>query len=96
VVNAFAAVLDPPRPVARRVNGSTPPPLPPTGGGDDDDGERDPRRPGLDNARLATMFFIAAEIMFFAGLVSAYFVLRMGAAQWPGSTRSCCSARASP
>ena len=29
------------------------------------------------------MFFIAAEVMFFAGLVSAYFVLRMGAAQWP-------------
>jgi heme/copper-type cytochrome/quinol oxidase subunit 3 len=29
------------------------------------------------------MFFIAAEIMFFAGLISAYFVLRTGAAQWP-------------
>jgi heme/copper-type cytochrome/quinol oxidase subunit 3 len=57
--------------------------VPPTGGGDDDDREREPRRPGLENARLATMFFIAAEIMFFAGLVSAYFVLRMGAAQWP-------------
>jgi heme/copper-type cytochrome/quinol oxidase subunit 3 len=75
-------VLDPPRPVARRVNGSVPP-LPPTGGGDDDDRDREPRRPGLENARLATMFFIAAEVMFFAGLISAYFVLRMGAAQWP-------------
>jgi cytochrome c oxidase subunit 3 len=70
-------------PVVRRTNGRVPPPLPPTGGGDDD--ERDPqrRRPQLENARLATMFFIAAEVMFFAGLVSAYFVLRMGAAQWP-------------
>ncbi len=29
------------------------------------------------------MFFIAAEVMFFAGLISSYFVLRMGAAQWP-------------
>jgi heme/copper-type cytochrome/quinol oxidase subunit 3 len=29
------------------------------------------------------MFFIAAEIMFFAGLISAYLVLRVGAAQWP-------------
>jgi heme/copper-type cytochrome/quinol oxidase subunit 3 len=77
-----SAVLDPPRPVARRVNGSVPPP-PPTGGGDDDDRDREPRRPGLENARLATMFFIAAEVMFFAALVSAYFVLRMGAAQWP-------------
>jgi cytochrome c oxidase subunit III len=87
MVSAFAAaaspVLDPPRPVVRRANGSMPPPLPPTGGGDD--GDRDPefRGPGLENARLATMFLIAGEVMFFAGLVSAYFVLRMGAAQWP-------------
>jgi heme/copper-type cytochrome/quinol oxidase subunit 3 len=29
------------------------------------------------------MFLIAGEIMFFAGLVSAYFVLRSAAAQWP-------------
>ena len=84
MVSAFAAVLDPPRPVVRRANGGVPPPLPPPGGGgDDDDREREPRRRGLDNARLATMFFIAAEVMFFAGLISAYFVLRMGAAQWP-------------
>jgi heme/copper-type cytochrome/quinol oxidase subunit 3 len=60
-----------------------PPPPPPTGGGDGDDRDREPRRRGLDNARLATMFFIAAEVMFFAGLISSYFILRMGAAQWP-------------
>ena len=83
MVTAFAAVLDPPRPTRRRVNGRIPPPLPPTGGGDDDDRDPQPRRPGLENARLATMFFIAAEVMFFAGLISAYFVLRMGAGQWP-------------
>jgi len=64
------------------VNGRLPPPEPPTGGGDDDNRDQPPRR-GLDNARLATMFFIAAEIMFFAGLISAYLVLRVGAAQWP-------------
>lgn len=29
------------------------------------------------------MFLIAGEIMFFAGLVSSYFVLRAAAAQWP-------------
>jgi len=81
-VTALGSVLDPPRPVVRRVNGRVPPPEPPTGGGDDDDRERPPRR-GLDNARLATMFLIAGEVMFFAGLISAYFVLRMGAAQWP-------------
>ena len=81
-MSAFAAVLDPPRPVIRRVNGSVPPPLPPTGGDDDHDREP-PRRRGLDNARLATMFLIAGEVMFFAGLISAYLVLRAGAAQWP-------------
>ena len=64
------------------MNGRLPPPEPPTGGGDDDNRDQPPRR-GLDNARLATMFFIAAEIMFFAGLISAYLVLRVGAAQWP-------------
>jgi heme/copper-type cytochrome/quinol oxidase subunit 3 len=79
---AFAAVLDPPRPVVRRINGRVPPPVPPTGGGGDDDRDPPPRR-GLENARLATMFFIAAEVMFFAGLISAYLVLRVGAAQWP-------------
>ena len=81
-MTAFAAVLDPPRPVVRRVNGRIPPPVPPTGGGDDDDQDPPPRR-GLENARLATMFFIAGETMFFAALISAYFVLRVGAAQWP-------------
>ena len=29
------------------------------------------------------MFLIAAEVMLFAGLMSAFFVLRMGAAVWP-------------
>jgi heme/copper-type cytochrome/quinol oxidase subunit 3 len=57
--------------------------LPPTGGGDESDGESSPRRPLLDNALLGTMFFIGAEVMFFAGLVSAFWVLRLGAAVWP-------------
>jgi heme/copper-type cytochrome/quinol oxidase subunit 3 len=29
------------------------------------------------------MFLIAAEVMLFAGLISSFLVLRMGAAQWP-------------
>ena len=70
-------------PVIRRANGHLPPPLPPTGGGDDDDRDPHGRRSGLENVRLATMFFIASEVMFFAGLVSAFFVLRTSAAQWP-------------
>ena len=70
-------------PVVRRPNGHVPPPPPRTGGDDDDDRDREPRRPILDNARLATMFLIAAETMLFAGLISAFVVLRIGAAAWP-------------
>jgi heme/copper-type cytochrome/quinol oxidase subunit 3 len=69
-------------PVVRRANGRLLPPPPPTGGGDDDGREPTPRRP-LDNVRLAMMFFLGAEVMFFAGLVSAFLVLRMAAPMWP-------------
>ena len=68
-------------PVVRRANGHVPPPLPPTGGGDD--GERDPARRPLDNLRIAMIFFIGAETMFFAALISALFVLRLGMPAWP-------------
>jgi cytochrome c oxidase subunit 3 len=73
----------PPRPpVARKTNGRVPPAPPERGwGGDDDrDGPR-PRR--LDNLRLALLFFMGTEVMFFAALVSALFVLRVGMAAWP-------------
>jgi heme/copper-type cytochrome/quinol oxidase subunit 3 len=79
-----AGILEAPvrPPLTRRTNGHVPPPPPPTGGGDD--GERDPapRRP-LDNLRLAILFFIGAESMFFAALISALFVLRLGMPVWP-------------
>jgi len=72
----------PPRPPAsRRTNGRRPPPLPPTGGGDD--GERDPSPRRLDNVRVAMLFLIAGEVMFFAALVSGFFVLRLAAPLWP-------------
>jgi heme/copper-type cytochrome/quinol oxidase subunit 3 len=67
-------------PTRRRTNGRTPPPPPPTGGGDDD-GDPSPRR--LDNVRVAMMFLIAGEVMFFAGLISGFLVLRMAAPLWP-------------
>jgi heme/copper-type cytochrome/quinol oxidase subunit 3 len=81
----MGAVIDaPPRPpVARRTNGRVPPPPPPTGGGDGPERDQPPRRPALDNLRLAMMFFIAAEIMFFMGLISAFLILRMTAPVWP-------------
>jgi cytochrome c oxidase subunit III len=75
-------LLDAPPRRRSSSNGHTRPPLPPTGGGDGPDGES-PRRAALDNIILATIFFIGAEVMFFAGLVSAFFVLRMAAPVWP-------------
>ncbi|MGH7279750.1 MAG: cytochrome c oxidase subunit 3, partial [Candidatus Rokuibacteriota bacterium] len=70
-------------PGLRRANGRTRPPLPPTGGGGDPERDPAPRRPLLDNLRLALLFFIGAETMFFAALISALFVLRLGMAVWP-------------
>jgi heme/copper-type cytochrome/quinol oxidase subunit 3 len=67
----------------RRTNGHVPPPPPPTGGGDGFEREPGPRRPLLDNVRLAMLFLICGEVMFFGGLVSAFLVLRVTAAQWP-------------
>ena len=72
--------LDDEPPTQRRTNGRTPPPPPPTGGGDGDEGQQ-PRR--LDNVRVAMLFLIAGEVMFFAGLVSGFFVLRLAAPLWP-------------
>lgn len=71
------------RPTApRRTNGTLPPVPPERGGGDGPD--RDPpRRPPLDNVRIAMLFLICGEVMFFGGLVSAYLVLRVTAAVWP-------------
>jgi heme/copper-type cytochrome/quinol oxidase subunit 3 len=78
----MAVILERP-PVVHRRNGKLPPPPPPTGGGDGDDRDPQPPRPLLDNLRLATLFFIGAETMFFAGLVFAFWLLRLGAPVWP-------------
>jgi len=77
----MSVILERP-PVIQRRNGKVPPPPPPTGG-DDDGRDPAPRRPLLDNLRLATLFFIGAETMFFAGLVFAFWVLRLSAPVWP-------------
>ena len=74
----------PPRPpVARKTNGRVPPAPPGRGGNGDDDRDGTPPRRGLDNLRLGLLFFMGAEVMFFAALVSALFVLRLGMAVWP-------------
>ncbi len=42
---------------------------------------------GLHNARLGVWLFIASEVMLFAGLFSAYVLIRTGAASWPQHDR---------
>ncbi|RPH82200.1 MAG: heme-copper oxidase subunit III [Candidatus Rokuibacteriota bacterium] len=76
-------VLEAPPRAARRRPGDRLPPPPPAEGGGDDGREPAPWRPRLDNTRLAMLFFLSAETMFFAGLISAFFVLRLSAAVWP-------------
>jgi len=74
-------VVQPPRP--GRTNGRIPPAPPRTGGDDDSDDDATSRGPMLDNLRLAILFFMGAEVMFFAGLVSGFLVVRTAAAVWP-------------
>ncbi len=68
---------------ARKAHSSGPPPI---GIGDfdpgDDGSDRQPARTA-DNAFLAMLLFIGADIMFFAGLVGAFVVFRFGAEAWP-------------
>jgi cytochrome c oxidase subunit III len=68
-----------------RRTGTQPPPPPPPFGRYGDGSGRDPdwRQPILDNARLATLFLIAAEMMLFGGLITGFFVLRIAAPTWP-------------
>ena len=39
--------------------------------------------PIVSNARLAILMFIAAEVMFFAGLIGAFIVFKLAAPLWP-------------
>ena len=47
------------------------------------DGSSSDRRNALSNGALGMLIFIAAELMFFASLVSAYLVISAGAIIWP-------------
>jgi cytochrome c oxidase subunit 3 len=53
------------------------------GGGDPPAPPVRPNAPIVSNARLATVMFLAAEAMFFAGLIGAFIVFRIGSAVWP-------------
>jgi heme/copper-type cytochrome/quinol oxidase subunit 3 len=71
--------------VAERVEPSEPPPpsFPEPPLGDEGSWRDDQRQPPINNARLGLMLFIGAEGMFFAGLVSAFLVFRLGSEAWP-------------
>lgn len=70
---------------ARKLDDAPPAPAalrPAFGGG----GPRPPARPGApiaNNAWLAVLMFLGAEAMFFAGLIGAYLVFRVGSQVWP-------------
>jgi heme/copper-type cytochrome/quinol oxidase subunit 3 len=83
VTDSRLTVLESP-PVTRHGNGRVPP-APPSDRGDGGEPWRDPdpQRPLIDNARLATLFLITAEVMLFGGLGSGFFMLRLGASVWP-------------
>ena len=40
---------------------------------------------GIPSGKLGMWIFLASEVMFFAGLIAAYVVLKMGHPAWPGS-----------
>ncbi len=42
-------------------------------------------RLGIESGKLGMWVFLASEVMFFAGLLSAYIVLRVAHPAWPGS-----------
>jgi cytochrome c oxidase subunit 3 len=74
--------VSPRPPLARPRNGHPPvPPSPRDGEGRGGDPETDTPRPAP--AIVATVFLIGGEIMFFAGLIFAFWVLRLGAPFWP-------------
>ena len=43
--------------------------------------------PGVSTTKFAMWLFLASEVMFFAGLIAAYIVLRGGAPEWPVVSR---------
>ncbi|MFQ5521075.1 MAG: heme-copper oxidase subunit III [Candidatus Methylomirabilia bacterium] len=67
-------------PVPPSFDEGPPPEFPrdPFGRGDEDRAE-----PPVSNARLGMLIFLAAEAMFFAGLIGSFLVFRLGSATWP-------------
>ena len=73
-----APVLDPVREHLGRI-----PPLPPDFGEDPGEPSGPAREPVVSNARLGMLVFLVFEAMFFAGLLGAFVVYRLGSKVWP-------------
>ena len=58
-------------------------PVPVFGGGEPPGPPLAAGRPIVSNARIAILMFIAAETMFFAGLIGAFIVFRLAGPEWP-------------
>ncbi|MGH7827117.1 MAG: cytochrome c oxidase subunit 3 [Candidatus Binatia bacterium] len=68
--------MDEPEPVVERKR-------PGFGGGDPPAPPVQWTAPVVSNARLAVLMFLGAEAMFFAGLIGAFLVFRLGSSIWP-------------
>jgi heme/copper-type cytochrome/quinol oxidase subunit 3 len=66
--------------IARKV---VEPALPAFGGGEPPDRPAGLSQPLVTNARLALLMLIAAETMFFSGLIGAFIVFRVASQAWP-------------
>lgn len=71
--SSTARRVEPPLANARPAFGGGDPPAPPV----------DLNPPLASNAWLAVLMFLGAEAMFFAGLIGAYIVFRLGSPVWP-------------
>ena len=69
----------------RHGNGDLPPYVPPRpfGPGDDDDDDKAEPLRAIDNSVLGMMLFLGTDAMFFAALIGAFLVFRVGATDWP-------------
>ena len=67
---------------ARKLNEIESPPLLKRVGFGDGPPPVRPNLPILNNARLAVIMLLAAELMFFAGLIGAFLVFRLSATVW--------------
>jgi len=68
---------------ARKLNEIESPPLLKRVGFGDGPPPVRPNLPILNNSRLAVIMLLAAELMFFAGLIGAFLVFRLSATVWP-------------